>query len=289
MASADVVINETNFPDANFRAYLLSQPYGEDGIITDDEISEITFMQVECLEISSLKGIEFFTSLTFLYCGLNKLTSLDMSKNVALTNLVCGENQLTTLDVSNNEVLTFLSCGGNLLTSLDLSKNTALRELACYANQLTSLDLSKNTALTYIACDENQLTSLDLSQNTELNTLYCCSNSISGSNMDNLIASLPIQNRGWFVVINTDDEKEKNVCTTIQVQQAKAKGWVVACMTRTGSYEYEGSDPAAVEQIAIDKEGINDVYTLGGQRMNNAYRGINILKMKDGTTRKVVF
>lgn len=33
-ASADVAINEENFPDENFRVFLKEQPYGQDGIIS---------------------------------------------------------------------------------------------------------------------------------------------------------------------------------------------------------------------------------------------------------------
>ncbi|MBO7068498.1 MAG: hypothetical protein J6W52_07455 [Bacteroidaceae bacterium] len=36
---ADVEINETNFPDANFRSYLLAQTYGADGVLTEEEIA----------------------------------------------------------------------------------------------------------------------------------------------------------------------------------------------------------------------------------------------------------
>ena len=39
-ARADVEITEATFPDETFRAWLQSQKYGQDGIITDDEIAE---------------------------------------------------------------------------------------------------------------------------------------------------------------------------------------------------------------------------------------------------------
>ena len=38
-AWADVEINETNFPDANFRAVLIALPEGKDGVFTDEEIA----------------------------------------------------------------------------------------------------------------------------------------------------------------------------------------------------------------------------------------------------------
>ncbi|WP_455430391.1 hypothetical protein, partial [Porphyromonas canoris] len=106
----------------------------------------------------------------------NSLTSLDVSKNTALTTLYCTDNSLTSLDVSKNTALTVLHCYSNSLTSLDVSKNTALTELYCGSNKFTSLDVSKNTALTELNCTSNSLTSLDVSKNTALTVLYCGSN-----------------------------------------------------------------------------------------------------------------
>ena len=175
----DVVINEENFPDANFRTYLQEQWYGEDGVITEAEIKGITSIFVDRRGISSLKGIEHFTALRWLYCLDNQLTALDVSKNTALTELRCQNNQLTALDVSNNTALTTLRCYSNQLTALDVSKNTELTWLDCLDNQLTALDVSKNTALTDLDCGGNQLTALDVSKNTELTWLDCSSNQLT--------------------------------------------------------------------------------------------------------------
>jgi hypothetical protein len=38
----NIEINSINFPDTNFRNYLLSQPYGNDSILTDVEIISVT-------------------------------------------------------------------------------------------------------------------------------------------------------------------------------------------------------------------------------------------------------
>ncbi len=172
-------INATNFPDVNFRNYLLSQSYGEDGELTEDEIKSIISIKVVEKEIASLKGIEFFTALRTLYCENNRLTSLDVSMNTALNDLQCHNNQLTSLDVSKNTALTYLWCYTNRLTSLDVSMNTALTKLHCHNNQLNSLDVSKNTALKTLYCHNNQLTSLDVSKNTALTTLYCYNNQLT--------------------------------------------------------------------------------------------------------------
>jgi hypothetical protein len=56
--------------------------------------------------IASLKGIEDFTALTELsIIDGSLLTSLDVSKNLALTKLICSSNRLSSLDISKNIAL----------------------------------------------------------------------------------------------------------------------------------------------------------------------------------------
>mgnify|MGYP003238892089 CR=1 FL=1 len=177
--SAGVAIDDTNFPDANFRTIVEYYDTNKDSSLSDTEIAAVE--EIDCYDkgISNLKGIEYFTALRSLNCGCNQLTSLDVSKNTALTKLYCKKTQLTVLDVSKNTALTYLRCNYNQLTSLDVSKNTALTKLYCSNNQLTSLDVSKNTALTKLYCDNNQLTSLDVSKNTALTGLGCFNNQLT--------------------------------------------------------------------------------------------------------------
>ena len=186
--ASNLSINESIFPDENFRKYLLSQSYGSDGILTEDEIAEVTKIDLWYKNVQSLQGIEFFTALEVLNCSNNQLTSLDVSKNTALKTLNCYDNQLTSLDVSKNTALTSLDCNNNKLTSLDVSKNTALTSLSCGGNQLTSLDVSKNTVLTSLTFSNNRLTSLDLSKNTALKELSCNSNQLTSLTVSGCMA-----------------------------------------------------------------------------------------------------
>ena len=202
-------IDATNFPDANFRNWILSQDYGDDGYLTDAEIAGVTEISVPLNDIASLKGIEYFTALTSLDCNSNKLTTLDVSKNTALTSLICVGNQLSALDVTKNTALTSLDCSNNKLNALDVSKNTALTELSCENNQLTALDVTKNTSLT---------------------TLYCHGNKIT-TGMQALISSL-CQNGGPLYVYSS--ENDGNKITTEQVAAAGSKGWSV--------FMWDGSD-----------------------------------------------
>ena len=245
--NGDIAIDETNFPDDNFRNWILQQYYGMDGKLTENEIKDVTSIAVYEKNISTLKGIEYFTSLTLLNCSSNQLTSLDISKNMALIRLYCDSNQLT---------------------SLDVSKNTALTWLDCYSNRLTILDVSKNTALTWLDCYSNQLSSLDVSQNPSLRTLQCYRNHIKGKAMDDLISSMPYNSTGkiyGFFVVSTADDDEGNVCTKSQVAAIKAKGWTPVYWDGTSWQEYEGSDDYQYAQGDVNADGevgIGDIITI---------------------------
>ena len=226
-AWADVEINETNFPDASFRNYLLSQDYGSDGKLTDEEIAGVTSINVSGTyfspgTISSLKGIEFFTALEDLRCSDNQLNSLDVSGCTALTTLFCYNNQLTSLDVSKNTALTWLQCDNNQLTSLDVSKNTALTELECYDNPLTSLDVSKNTALETLSCGSNQLTSLDVSGCTALTELWCYSNQLTSLDISGCTALTEL--RCYDNQLTSLDVSKNTVLTRLYCYQNRIKG-----------------------------------------------------------------
>ena len=181
--NAYVEINSSNFPDENFRNWLLSQDYGADGILTEEEIAGVTKIDANMKSIQSLKGIEFFTALTTLECYNNQLTSLDVSKNAALTYIRFGGNKLTSLDVSKNTALRTLLCDDNPLTALDLSNNTLLTRLDCGSPNLKTLNISGCKALYELNLRGTQLTSLDLSGKTNLKVLRCGSNQLKTLNV----------------------------------------------------------------------------------------------------------
>ena len=275
---ADVEITETNFPDENFRNWLLSQEYGTDGVLTDEEIAGIQSIDVSGLDIQSLKGIEFFMALTQLKSKQNQLTTLNVSQNAALEYLDCSNTGLTSLDVSKNTALTNLYCYDNQLTALDVSKNTALTKLDCAYNLLTTLDLSQNTALTMLYCNYNKLTTLDVSKNTALGLLVCFGNQIKGMGMDALVVSMPTISNGELYVIYNEDEK--NEMTTTQVAAAKDKGWTPYYYDGGNWKEYAGSEPEGIDNLTADSSKDNAVYNLSGQRTKGLTKGINIVDGK---------
>ena len=180
-----VTIDETNFPDAAFREYV-ERVCDSDGnkVLSAEEIGKVESMMLVAgwttvSKITSLKGIEYFTALTKLYCYNNALTALDVSKNTALTDLNCANNALTALDVTQNTALTRLNCYNNALTALDVTQNTALTSLSCHSNELTELNVTQNTALTSLICQNNALTELNVSKNTALTNLDCSINKLT--------------------------------------------------------------------------------------------------------------
>ena len=204
--SAGVAIDNTNFPDANFRSFVASSfDEDNDNYLSDTEINAAENINCAKKGISDLTGISHFTALKSLKCFNNQLTALDVSKNTALTSLDCDYNQLTALDVSKNVALTKLHCWGNSLTKLDVSKNTALTSLDCGANQLTTLDVSKNTALTYLDCRSNQLTALDVSKNTALTDLACRNNQLTSLDISNTdMSGLDCDGNIYQIVVGND-------------------------------------------------------------------------------------
>ena len=200
-AAAQVEINETNFPDGTFRAYVTRNfDSNGDKVLSDAEIALATRIDVRGMGIQSLQGIEYFAALEYLNCSdnnltrldvsgctaleelichVNNLTRLDVSGCTALEELICHFNNLTSLDVSRCTALEWLWCDGNNLTSLDVSRCTALASLHCSGNNLTSLDVSRCTALEWLDCDENNLTSLDVSRCTALYRLSCGGNNLT--------------------------------------------------------------------------------------------------------------
>lgn len=157
--------------------------------------------------IKSLKGIEYFTSLTGLICMANEITSLDLSHNTALkklniranyelvldlskvttalTWLDCSATATKELDLRGHTALEYLNCESNKMERLDVSNNTSLKTLICCDNNLTELDVSKNVALDYLNCATNKFTSLDISKNPALTYLNCNYNNVSSINFGN--------------------------------------------------------------------------------------------------------
>ena len=150
---------KTYVPDDAFENYLETNGMG-DGVALNDSIFTSAIDTVSQLlpawnSIADLTGIEDFTSLTYLNCAGNLLTTLDVSNNTSLIALYCYDNQLTNLDVSIHTQLTDLFCDNNQLSSLDVSNNSLLIDFQCGDNLLSSLDIRNGNNQNFYAISMN--------------------------------------------------------------------------------------------------------------------------------------
>ena len=163
-ARADVTINATNFPDAAFRSYLMSEY--PSGTITTAQLNARTELNLSGKGISNAKGIEYFTQLTRLDLYNNNLTTINVSSNTKLTYLNVGINKLTSITLGtiptleqlylqNNQLTSLWACNYTNLRTLWVSNNPNLATLSCYRNVLTNLDISNCTSLNKLECFEN--------------------------------------------------------------------------------------------------------------------------------------
>ena len=220
-AEGDVKINDTNFPDEDFREYLKTATYYDSSTGTHKKIDEngdetlsltermkVKRIDVSSLNVHNLKGIEKFpelielkcenrhiskldlsqnTKLEYLYCKNNELTQLDLSKNPKITILDCSDNKLEKLDVSHQN-LECLYCSNNKLDELNVKNSENLRELTCTGNQLTKLDVdvAHKKKLEKLSCGNNKLESLIIGENRLLKELNCEHNQLPQLSLSNL-------------------------------------------------------------------------------------------------------
>ena len=222
-----VPIDATNFPDKVYRTFILEN-YDKDkngwlseqensGIksmalykMTDENRQELESMSVpesdetaeiiDCGNIQSLRGIEFFTFLESLTIQNIQIAELDLSHNTALRVLSCTENpklsslnlygcralerldctsnQLTALNLRDQINMIYLRCGNNPLSLLNVTRCVKLQSLYAYSCALSSLDISKNPELRNLNLNNNSISTLNLSACTKLVTLGCERNNL---------------------------------------------------------------------------------------------------------------
>ena len=159
-----------------------------------------------------------------------------------ITELFCGGNKLTSLNVQGCASLQKLTCWGNELTALDVSGLTALKELSCSDNKLTELNLQGLTALQKLDCNWNKLTSLNVQGLPALKGLGCWSNQLNAQAMTELLKGLPTREEGdkAEVVLYTEekDYTEGNCTDFTQpaelktaLEGAKSRKWMLKKFT----------------------------------------------------------
>ena len=108
------IINETNFPNANFRNYLLGL-YPK-GYITQTDVNNRTYMDISGKSISNIYGIQYFTELKTLDANDNLLNMVDLTSNTKLEYLYIQDNRLAQLKLTGLTQLKTLNISRNWIT-----------------------------------------------------------------------------------------------------------------------------------------------------------------------------
>lgn len=132
------ILDESHFPDANFRECLIEQ-FSK---LTESDALEVESLDCSGRQIADLTGIHWFANLRSLYCQDNQITSLSpLASLFLLERLYAWRNALTQFD--------------------ELSELTNLRVLLMCCNEITSLPhLGHLVALETLVIHDNQLTHL---------------------------------------------------------------------------------------------------------------------------------
>ena len=185
--SSGIAIDDTYFPDKNFRDYIKSDfDRNNDNFISQSELSRANLLVLDSSQypVADLHGLEYFTKLTEIGIYNQPLSKLDVSPFSKLRELTVSKS-INELIFGENHSLDFIDCSDNELTSLDVHTLNYLFDFYCNNNQLTNIILGEHPRLEAIHCDNNQLSSLSLSQCSLLHTLECNGNYLTGLDISN--------------------------------------------------------------------------------------------------------
>ena len=261
-----------------FRFTNLKEIKGLENLNTS-EVTTMRYMFGWCRKLSQLNLSSFNTEkvqdMSFMFSNCQSLTSLDLSnfnteKVQDMSVMFNGCSSLTSLNLSsfNTEKVQdmtgmFLLCQS--LTSLNLSnfktenvQNMMVMFYEC--SSLSSLDLSSfNT-------EKVQDMSGMFGNNTSLRTIYC--------------------NNTWTCSQSADMFKN---CTNLQGAVSYDESKIDASMANpnTGYFTKKGSTGVATATTEANAS-IQAIYSTDGKRLNELQRGLNIIRMSNGTTQKVL-
>ncbi len=189
--SRKLELNEENYDDSDYLAFLKTFDTNNDGYLTSEEAqavktldisgyhfdSEATFNIFNNLDTLIMKGVE----ISYLELRGFKIKNLDLS-DAKINHLDCSNVGLESINLSGSTI-TYLYCGNNNLESLDLGTMSELMFLYCYNNRLSSLNTAGLIQLNTLNCENNYITELNLSDNQNLSSFRCDPNVVVTRNI----------------------------------------------------------------------------------------------------------
>ena len=212
--SSDIPVDAEHFPDEAFRQFISDSKIDRDNnkALSPEEVAQATEIRVGNRSISSLQGIEYFTSLKILYCSLNQLTTLDVSNCAQGIVVVCDEgvNVIYPSMPSNPEenpdipidkehfpdvvfrsyVSHFFDKNNDGILNIEEIRKVTSIELSDYTlSSLQGIEYFFNLeSLFYTDLKGSGLETLDISKNFALKELYCQSGRLRTLDVSNNIA-----------------------------------------------------------------------------------------------------
>ena len=220
-------ITNTKFPDD--KLYEEIQKFNTDGngYLDRDEIYEAQTL--------SRMNIANYTGISYLW-DLRKI----------LVNYTLDDSNYYNLDVKSNPFLEMIysAQGGHLFSIDNLWACPWLEEVGLYKNHLNLIDVSQNTRLKILKVEDNSIWHVypptRLEECLPFASYYIYDNEISSNFMDELIASLPVNNtnKEYRIYVKSEyGDKEQNVCTDQQMNAILEKGWIPAVRTNVNEYK----------------------------------------------------
>lgn len=109
--SFTIQAQDVNIPDANFKAYLLTEAAintnGDNEIQVSEAAAFTGIISCNSMNIADLTGLEEFVNITGLHACCNQITHVDVSMMPNLTQIWISVNQLTSANVANGNSTNF--------------------------------------------------------------------------------------------------------------------------------------------------------------------------------------
>ncbi len=256
-ASGDIEINETNFPDENFRNCVSENfDIDMDDSLSQDEIEIITEVYFTDYGIKSVKGIEYFTNLEILHLNNNYIEDLDLSKNKNLFEIIVYNNNLKTIKFGDKSKIIILDLSGNPDLILSLKGFSSLKNLYLEDDKnvnineiyeipgleriglmncgLTEFDASKFVDLLELDLDNNSISQIDITKNKKLQLFYISENKLTtidiSQNTDleyiscnkNKLSEIDVSNNTKLWGLSCSDNQIKN----LDLSNNTELGWI---------------------------------------------------------------
>ncbi len=184
-AGDPVEINETNFPDDNFRYWLLKYDYiDEDGCLSDEEISSGLCVK----DVNNFAGLEKLQAIRELEIESTTVTELDLSSLRNISDLyIMNAPELTRIIIGNTtNPVDFQVKDAPRLSNLSFSEDTKLDTFCLTKTAMGNFDLSRYTDLRLVYISGNSaMRALNLGSKNKLNSVRLYDTSIETVDVSN--------------------------------------------------------------------------------------------------------